>query len=130
MSYKPSSKEIDNVLSESEDVRYSYFIKKVADWGEAWTLGDDRGIVMMEADDGRRAAALWPARDFAERCATSEWAHLEPERVELDYLLDALLVDAGSDGYQVAVFPNERGRAKVVDPALIRSDLEAELDRF
>jgi hypothetical protein len=40
--------------------RYGHFLSRVADWGWAWALGDDDGVVMQGDDDGNSYIAFWP----------------------------------------------------------------------
>lgn len=46
-----NQKELDSIIKQPPNIRYEYFIKKVADYEEVWGLYDD-GWATAQDDDG------------------------------------------------------------------------------
>ena len=109
--------------------RYSYFIKRVADWQAAWGLWDD-GWAMVGDDDGRTGFPLWPAREYADACASGEWAAYRPEQISLADLTSELLVRLREGGVHVGVFPTSSSKGLLVQPNELATSLRAECDRY
>jgi len=59
-----TKKKIENILRMSEDERYNYFIRKVADFEELWGLNDD-GWALLGDNDDNRIFPVWPEKEFA-----------------------------------------------------------------
>ena len=120
--------EIDAVLRLPAAKRYDHFIKRVADWGDAWGLWSD-GWALAASDTGDRVFPLWPAIEYAERCAVGEWAGFSPERIEVHSLLDELLPKLQRDGIAPAVFYTPSDRGIIADVFQLSTDLRTELDK-
>jgi hypothetical protein len=43
MSWAVNSREFANVVGLTPAKRYEYFVKRVADWAQVWSLRDDEG---------------------------------------------------------------------------------------
>ena len=78
-----SGKEFENVLRLRPEKRYEYFIKKVADWQEIWSLWKDGWVLMGDANH-TEIVPVWPHPMFAEAFAVGEWLGYEPKRIGLD----------------------------------------------
>lgn len=124
-----SDKERDAVLKLDAAQRYSYFIKRVADWEAAWGLWDD-GWALVGDDDGRTGFPLWPAREYAEGCAAGEWAAYRPEQIALTDLMSELLVRLRDDGVLVGVFPTLANKGMLVEPNEVAAGLRAECRQY
>jgi hypothetical protein len=124
-----SSKEITAVISLPGPKRYSHFIKRVADAGEAWGLYDD-GWALLGDDDERPLFPLWPAREYAQLLAVGEWARYEPKPIPVHSLLDELLPDLREKGTGLSVFPVASLLGVVPELDLVETDLRQELSRI
>lgn len=123
-------KEMESMLALSGRERYGYFIKKVADFEEAWGLQSDDGWVLVGFDgEGGDAFCIWPHADYARACAIEGWSDCTPELIPLQELLEELLPALLRDEMRVAVFPTPKGQAIVVDPRDLQSHLEHELEQ-
>jgi len=124
---KPSAKEIEAVSLLDGSKRYTYFIKKVADWEEAWGLYDD-GWLMSGDDEGNRAFPVWPAAEYASACAVQEWENAKPKSISLDELMEEVLPSLSEEGLFVSVFlvPSEGLVAANVLPSKLLKDLHQE----
>lgn len=131
MSWQVHPKEMKSVLALSGQERYGYFIKKVADFEEAWGLQSEDGWVLVGFDgEGGDAFCIWPHADYAQACAIDGWSDCTPELIPLQELLEELLPALLRDGMRVAVFPTPAGQAIVVDPRDLQAHLEHELAQY
>lgn len=129
MPWEMHDKEFESVSGLSADERYAYFIKKVADFQEVWSLWSD-GWVMMGDEEGHECVPVWPHPRFASACAVGEWAGYEARLVELSPWMEKWIPGIQKDGRHVAVFPLPAGKNVVVTPARLESDLEEELAQY
>ncbi|EOV9658024.1 DUF2750 domain-containing protein [Cronobacter turicensis] len=126
-----SSQEIDVMFKKNAKERYVYFVKKIADWECAWALGDDTGYITTEDGDGNLSLPLWPAKEYAQKCAVNEWTNLSVKEVSLDELLDQLLPELIEDEIDVVAFmaPDETG-LPTLSAANVLKDLLAECEKY
>lgn len=127
MAYKLTKEQFDNVMRLSADARYDYFVKKVADWGEIWSLADADGWVSLSAD-GEECFPVWPHPDYAASYAIEDWSNCKPKMITLDVWMDRWIAGLERDNTMVAIFPNEDEEGVVVSPAEIRDSLLDELE--
>ena len=50
---KVSKQELEAVTALSPEKRYNYFVKRICDWEQVWTLYEDNYIVLNEAKNGK-----------------------------------------------------------------------------
>ena len=124
-----SEKEKESVIRLHAPKRYSYFIKRVGDWESAWGLWQD-GWALVGDDADRTAFPLWPAREFAEACASGPWANYEPEEITLDDLLGELLPQLEKDDVSAAIFPTPSDRGMLVRPSTLAKNLSSESEQY
>src|SRR5215510_1212388 len=105
MSWVPNEKEIKAVLSLDAPKRYDYWIKKVADQDEVWSLLQDGGWALAGSDDGRQLVPVWPHLKYAALCANGAWAGYEPKAISLETWLNRWIPGMERDNRRVAVFP-------------------------
>jgi len=135
MSLNVSDKEFEAVSALPGPARYAHFIKRVADREELWGLANPEGWVLSADDEGRECLPVWPSEAYAARQAVGEWEGTTPRAITLDDWLRTWIPGMERDGKQVAVFPTRAGgeggdNVVVVDPARLRADLGAELERY
>ena len=67
---KLTDKEINSMLAQSPDVRYSYSLKRIADNGYLWyLLSDDSYMCIQDVDI--RLFHVWPFEEYAEKFVSS-----------------------------------------------------------
>lgn len=121
-----TEKKLEAVLSLPGPKRYSHFIKVCADQRKVWGLFQD-GWALVETSDKNRAFPLWPAEDYAKRCAIQEWEGYNPREIDLDTFLEVLLPKLRESGDLAAVFPTPNQKGVTPDIKVLESDLRNEL---
>lgn len=130
MSWHIHPQEVDSVIRLSDGERYTYLIKKIADWEEVWGLANEDGWIQMMDDNGKSLAPIWPHEEFARKCATEEWSDTLPRSIDLDTWRAAWLPGLSNDGRLIAAFPTPSKRSVVVEPSKFAVDLEQELSLY
>ena len=109
--------------------RYEHLIKRVADTQEIWSLRTKDGWVLA-SEDGRECSPIWPHPRYAEACAVEDWSGSEPAVIAVDDWLDEWLPAMEGEGRAISGFPTPDGRTVLIEPAMMRADLEAELEQY
>ena len=109
--------------------RYSHFIKVAADQRQVWGLWND-GWALAATEDGTQVFPLWPAREYAERCAVDDWSSYGPREIDLERLFEDLLPDFAQSGMLVGVFPTPSAKGVTPDLNQLEADLRQELSRI
>ena len=108
--------------------RYGYFVRKVADTQAVWGLCQ-AGWATAQAG-GTVAIPFWPEADFAQACASGDWAGYQPRAIALGDFLNKWLPGMASNGQLASVFPVSQGSASIVAPADLLSDLRDETRQY
>ena len=103
MSWKMHPKEFERVTGLPNAERYEYFVKRVADWQNIWSLRDAGGWSVAGTDDGREVVPVWPHERFAAECASDQWEGQKPAAISLDDWMNAWLPGLQRDGRLIAV---------------------------
>jgi hypothetical protein len=124
-----SQKQMDAVLALPGIDRFEHFIKVIADRQEVWGLYLD-GWALAAAEDGITVFPLWPAKEYAQACATNEWSGFEPRSISLSDFTEVLLPKLKLDGFLPGVFftPTSKGVTPSVEE--LKAALEAELQNY
>lgn len=124
-----TNKKIENILKISEQERYNYFIRKVADFEQVWGLSND-GWALLGDNDGNRILPLWSESEFAELCAVDQWKEYKPEVITLDNFIEKWIPGMLKDKTSVNVFLTPNGKGTVISPNLLYDDLQNELEQY
>lgn len=122
-------KKIEQILSMPGPDRYSYFVRKSADFEEIWGLHDD-GWAMTEDPQGRKAIPFWPEKEFAEVCCEGVWQSYKPKMIELEAFLQRWVAGMEKDGVLAAVFPTPNDKGVIVEPSSVADDLGEEMEQY
>lgn len=122
MSFELSATERDNTLTLSNYQRYQYFIDKVAEHGEIWSLANDEGWVTLSAE-GDNCLPIWPHADYAAQWATGDWSDCKPKSIALDLWLKRWTKGLKNDETLLVVFPNLEEESLLVEPDELDDDL-------
>jgi hypothetical protein len=129
MTWNVNGKEFENVTRLDPKKRYEYFVKKVADWREIWSLWKD-GWVLMGDKEGNQVVPVWPHPIYAEATAVGEWLGYKPRKIELQDWLTKWTPGMEEDHRLVAVFPTVEGQTTTVPPVRLKDDLQEELAKY
>jgi Protein of unknown function (DUF2750) len=129
MPYELSDEERDGVYAATDDKRCKYFVDKVADWGEVFTLGRGDRWAHIEDSDGERYLPVWPHPGFAKESLEGEWADSEIETIEVHKFLD-VLENLHERGDGVALFRRPDGEFIALKPSELLEALTSELERM
>lgn len=130
MSYVVNEHEFQNVISLSAFDRYQYFLNKVADWEEVWSVRSADGFRMMSDPQGVLCIPVWPAEPYAQACCQEEWADASPVAVSLEDWMAKWLPGIKNDNRKIALFPLPQDQGMVLDSDQLRQDLQELLDEF
>jgi uncharacterized protein DUF2750 len=129
MTWNVNGQEFENVTHLAPEKRYEYFIKKVADWREVWSLWNE-GWALMGDKDHEEMVPVWPHAVFAEASAVGEWLGYKPKRIDLEDWLAKWTPGMEKDHRMVAVFPVAESQTTTASPLKLKSDLEEELTKY
>lgn len=129
--FSPNEKEIQNVLALSSSQKYRYFVGKIADWEQVWSIGDGQNLVTTWDDKKRLSLPLWPAKAYVELCLTGEWANFTPMLFSLEHLMTEILPDMHEANIKVALMMQPDGsKTPLNDAAQLLADLEEECQQY
>ena len=123
MTYKLNDKQFATIVGLSDHERYDYFLKKVTDWEEVWSLHSPEGWVELSTDDGEECLPVWPHPDFAKAWAVDDWSDCQPKAIALDAWLERWTPGLEKDNTLVAVFPVNEAEGIVLPPAELHEAL-------
>lgn len=127
MSYNVSQQEFLAVEALPGPQRYEYFLNKVVDWEELWSVGDALGWALMADDAGTQLVPIWPARRFAAAYCVGEWSDRSPREIPLVEWFAKWLPGIEGDNRKIAVFPTVTNKGVIVSPGQMDDDLHRAL---
>ena len=130
MTWKIHKKEIENVLNMNGPERYDYFIRKLADWEEVWSLKAEGGWAMVSSSDSDKCIPFWPHSEYARICARDQWEEYSPKAIKIEAFMEKWLVGMSNDGINVAVFQLPQNKGVIVSPEKMLRDLRSELEQY
>jgi hypothetical protein len=128
MSWSMSEEEFRAVQRLPARQRYSYALKRIADWEEIWSLGSTSGWVVAGDAEGVEHVPVWPHERFASACATDAWSAATPRLLAMWQWLEKWVPGLERDQRRIVVFPTPDDSGIVVTPERFREDLQQELD--
>lgn len=130
MSYEANEFEVASVSALAGPERFDYFLRKVTDWEEVWSIGNDQGWALSADASGQEVVPVWPARAFAEACCVAQWAGYAPKAIELHTWNDKWIPGMNTDSRHVAVFPTPADRGVVVTPDELAGAINGALEEY
>jgi hypothetical protein len=130
MTWKVNEHEFKAVLALPGHRRYEYFIKKVADWQQVWSLADNDGWAMAGDDQGRELVPIWPHEVYASACVEGKWSDTKPRMITLSEWIEVWLPNMIRDGRMLVVFPTPLLGGVIVSPGRLKEDLSAETSLY
>ncbi|PKD18751.1 hypothetical protein APR41_17740 [Salegentibacter salinarum] len=127
---KLNTKEVENVSKLKPFKRYKYFIKKIADFEEFWTIVDEKGDLALSEIDENTLVSFWTAEDFIKSNLDSGWGNCVPFKITLDDFEDTIAPLIADNSYLINVFPVNGKSGFVVDLNEFIRDLNEELEQY
>lgn len=125
--------ELDRLAAQSPEARGAWMLDDCARHEEAWLLRDAQGWVLFKlanppAQGSPFALPLWPRQELAALAARD--AGDQPERVELEDLIEELLPEVAERGWHCLACPGANGAWVLSAPDLGErlSDAWSQLD--
>lgn len=122
--------EIQNVMKLIPFERYKYFIKKVADFEELWTIIDINGDYALCDVDDNIMISFWPKSEYIVSNLIDEWKNCKPIKLTLDHLENDIFKIIINEGYLINIFPVNGKSGFVVDLKEFIRDLNDELEKY
>lgn len=123
-------KEKENILKLEPFKRYQYFIKKIADFEELWTIVDENGDYAISEIDNHNFISFWTAEEFILSNLEEGWQDCKPLKLNLEDLYNDLFEIIVSENYLVNVFPIDGKSGFIVSLEEFKRDLEEELEKI
>ena len=128
-----TDKEIDSLLTQSPDVRYTYSLKRIADSGYIWYLSSDDDSYMCIQDGDIRLFPVWPFKEYAEKYVSCmrKGHKCNCSKLDLEEFSDKLVDYLCETGMPIGVFPVvENDYGKVISINNFAEDLSVELENY
>ncbi|USY50010.1 DUF2750 domain-containing protein [Bacillus altitudinis] len=122
-------KELETTMQLPAKKCYDYFIKKIVDFEEVWSLRNEKGWVMSEDDYRVPQLHFWPTEEHAAFCAIDQWEKTVPEMIDLDDFIEEWLPGMLADGINPSIFYN-RNNSLSIEIQTLKEDIEEELKNY
>ena len=127
MTFKIHDKQTAEAVEKSPEARFNYFIFRAVKSEEVWTLADENGFVVSEAD-GERSIPVWPHAEFASEWIQGDWSACQPLKIEMGAWRNNWLPGLAADGVVISVFPKAGQEVVVVDSEELIASFKDEYD--
>ncbi len=121
---------IEAVSKLSSEERYSYTIKRIADWEVMYTLSNAQDEIVWSELEGNLMVPFWTAPEFAEKCISSGWGNTQVKMITLDDFEQEIVDFLAEREYLLNIFPVGDKTGFVVDLLEFSRDLAAELENY
>lgn len=129
---KLTDKEINSMLAQSPEVRYSYSLKRIADNCYLWYLSSDDSYMCIQ-DGDIRLFPVWPFEEYAEKFVSSMRKEYgcNFSKLNLEEFSDKLIDYLCETGISIGVFPvAESDYGKIISVNTFAEDLSVELENY
>lgn len=130
---KLTDKEINSMLAQSPDVRYTYSLKRIADSGYIWYLSSDDDNYMRIRDGGIKLFPVLPFKEYAEKFVSRmrKGYKCNFSKLDLGEFSDKLVDYLCETGMPIGVSPvTENDYGKVISINNFAEDLSVELENY
>ncbi|WP_066439796.1 DUF2750 domain-containing protein [Chryseobacterium sp. CCH4-E10] len=123
-------KEKENILKLEPFKRYQYFIKKIADFEELWTIIDENGDYAISQIDDVEFISFWSAEEFIASNLDNGWENCKPLKITLEDLEENIFDVIAAENYLINIFPINGRSGFIVSLDEFTRDLQEELDKI
>jgi len=126
-----NERKIENLLNLSDEERYDYFVRKVAEYDEVWSLYHEKGWAVLSDNASRVIVPFWPEEEFASICCSSQWDGYSARKINLKDFMEKWLPGMEKDNRYVNVFYSPKTKfGLVIKPADLLQDLKQECENY
>lgn len=125
-----NEKEIESVSSLKPFDRYKYFIKRVADFEEVWTILDQDGDIALSDIDDEVLVSFWSSEEYIGSNLSQGWKDCKPLKLTLEDFEEKVLPFIHKEQSLVNVFPVGGKSGFVVSIEEFLRDLNEELEQY
>jgi hypothetical protein len=123
-------KEIERVSMLSPKERYIYFLKRVADSEEFYSLKNNENEFIISELEGNLLFPMWSAKEFAKNCLVDGWENHKIISLNLDDLEEEIFDLIAKEKYLLNIFPVKEKTGFIVDLDEFARDLSNELKNY
>ncbi|WP_350284656.1 DUF2750 domain-containing protein [uncultured Croceitalea sp.] len=127
---KLNIKEIESVSKLEPFKRYNYFLKRIANFEEFWTIVDNHGDVALSEIEENTLISFWSSEEFIKSNLSGNWEKCIPFKVTFDDFEDTFAPLIAQNDYLINVFPVNRKSGFVVSLDEFIRDLNDELEQY
>jgi hypothetical protein len=127
-----STPNLNEVINQSCEDRYEYFLSAIGEEREIWILVDNQNCFLKihtDEDGGFEYLPVWPTSEFASAYAKDE-TELTPKSIPLPQFLKKWLPGLRKDNIEVGVFPAPDKSVWITGTEELEHDLREELNNF
>lgn len=125
---KMNNKEIENVIKLDKTKKYEYFIKKIVDYEEVWSLRDEEGQAMLGEEDNSYFP-VWAKKEYSDLCISEEWKGYYSESITLEKFMDVWIPNLKCEGSRITIMWNN-GSGIDVDWDILLNDIRLEMEKY
>ena len=122
------TKEAEHVLKLDNRKKYTYFIHKIADYTEVWSLVDADGWAELELGE-KSYFPVWAKKEHSDLCRSDEWQDYHSEEIDLDDFLEEWIPRLKREGVRITVMWSEGSGIDDDWDDLLR-DITIELEKY
>lgn len=123
--------QIENLLNQSPEQRYEYFVRYCADFEQVWGLvvGKDNWVIFKDVDE-EETFPLWPHPDLAVTCCFEEHKHMgaQPQSINLKSFIQNCVPDMVSNGVKFGIFYDKHREGLLIEGDILKAALKKEVD--
>lgn len=126
---KITKKEIEATSKLEATARYHYFMKRVAGTEKMYSLVDEGGDWAIACFGEKTLFSVWPAPEFAEACAVSEWKGFSVREFNIEIFERDIFDEIDTHDHLINVFSVKGKSGFIVDYNEFARDLSDELEK-
>lgn len=123
MRYQPHPDEVAATAAMSHDELLEYFLYRIFETDEVWTLKEDGQPILGDVGD-QQTLPVWAYQCFAEQAAVGGWANLQPAADSVDFFTYQLLNRVARQDLAVDIMPRPGVSGCVIGPQQLFGLLE------
>ncbi len=127
-----NKKELDAIVKLDPLARYKYFIKRIADFEELYSIGEDENPWVIEYG-GKLALALWPFKEFVEyyKEQRDDFDDSFPLKMSInEFNLEGINRLKKNGIHIVDIFPIDKNSGRLISVDIFFEDLNIELNNY